>query len=75
MKTVTVDSAKRIRIPDARPHQIFVYENHGDGSITLTEVKLVRKPRFPRGSLRKLITPERDREQLAILKGCVTGPE
>src|SRR6266550_8042842 len=67
MKTLTVDDHKRIRIPDAKPRQVFAYENHGDGTITLTEVKAERKERFPRGSLVKYLTPERDREQLEIL--------
>jgi antitoxin component of MazEF toxin-antitoxin module len=38
--------------------------------------KLVRqKPKeaFPRGSLLKYLTAERDKEQLAILSGCVQG--
>ena len=30
---------------------------------------------FPRGSLLKYLTPERDKEELAILSGCVKGPE
>jgi hypothetical protein len=75
MKTVTVDGNKRVRIPNVKPGQIFAYDNHGDGTITLTEVKAERKERFPRGSLLKYITPERDKEQLAILKSCVQGPE
>jgi len=32
------------------------------------------KEAFPRGSLRKYLTPERDKDQLAILAGCVQGP-
>ena len=75
MKTLTVDDQKRIRIPDARPRQVFAYENHGNGTITLTEVKAERKQRFPRGSLIKYLTPERDRQQLEILKGCIQEPE
>ena len=75
MKTLTVDDQKRIRIPDAKPRQVFAYENHGNGTITLTEVKAERKDRFPRGSLVKYLTPQRDREQLEILKGCVQEPE
>jgi hypothetical protein len=75
MKTLTVDDQKRIRIPDAKPRQIFAYENHGNGTITLTEVKAERKDRFPRGSFVKYLTAERDREQLVILKGCVQEPE
>jgi len=71
MKTLTVDDQKRIRIPDAKPRQVFAYENHGNGTITLTEVKAERKERFPRGSLVKYLTRQRDREQLEILKGCV----
>ena len=70
MKTLTVDAQKRIRIPDANPKQVFAYESSGNGTITLTPVKGERKERFPRGSLRKYLTAERDREQLAILKGC-----
>jgi hypothetical protein len=33
------------------------------------------KEAFPRGSLLKYFTPERDRDELAILSGCVKGPE
>ena len=36
MKTLTVDDSKRIRIPDAKPRQVFAYTNNGDGTITLT---------------------------------------
>ena len=41
MKTLTVDDQKRIRIPDARPRQVFAYENRG-GTVTLTPVEPVR---------------------------------
>jgi len=75
VKTLTVDNYKRVRIPDAKPRQVFAYENHGDGTITLTEVKAQAKERFPRGSLLKYCTPERDKELLEILKGCVQGPQ
>ena len=67
---MTVDAQKRLRIPDAKPKQVFAYESSGDGTITLTPVNGQRKERFPRGSLRKYLTPQRDKEQLAILKGC-----
>jgi len=75
MKTLTVDAHKRVRIPDAKPKQVFAYETNLDGTVTLTPVKAELKGRFPRGSLLKYITPARDKEQLAILKGCVQGPE
>jgi hypothetical protein len=75
VKTLTVDSSKRVRIPDAKPNQVFAYENHSDGSITLTPVNGGRKERFPRGSLRKYFTPKRDKEESEIFAGCVKGPE
>jgi bifunctional DNA-binding transcriptional regulator/antitoxin component of YhaV-PrlF toxin-antitoxin module len=34
-----------------------------------------RKEAFPRGSLLKYLIPARDKEQLAILSGCVQGPD
>jgi hypothetical protein len=70
VKTLTVDAHKRIRIPDARPRQVFAYENHGNGTLTLTEVKAQVQEPFPPGSLAKYITPERDAEMLDLLKGC-----
>ena len=76
MHTVTADKAKRIRIPEAKPGQVFAYEASGDGTITLTPVKTIeRKQRFPRGSLTKYITPERNRELEAIYRSCIQGPE
>ncbi len=75
MKTLTVDDHKRVRIPDAKPRQVFSYEPESDGTIRLVPVKAEAKEQFPRGSLLKYLTPERDKEQLAILKGCVQAPE
>ena len=75
MKTLTVDAHKRVRIPNAKPRQVFAYETNIDGTVTLTPVKADLKTRFPRGSLLKYMTAKRDKEQLAILKGCVEGPE
>ena len=48
MKTLTVDDQKRI--PEARPRTKFAYENHGNGTITLTEVRAEPKEAFPPGS-------------------------
>ena len=39
VKTLTVDSNKRIRLPDAKPEQVFSYEYDGSGVVTLTRVK------------------------------------
>jgi len=74
MKTLTVDDQKRIRIPDARPRTKFAYENHGDGTITLTQVRAEPREAFPPGSLAKYVTKERDAEMLALLKGTVQEP-
>jgi hypothetical protein len=68
--TVVADKWKRVRIPDAAPKQLFAYTNNGDGTRTLTEVKAERKPAFPRGSLLKYFTPERNKEELERLSGC-----
>jgi hypothetical protein len=74
MKTLTVDDQKRIRIPDAKPRQVFAYENKGDGSITLTEVKAESREPFPPGSLKKYVTAERNKDLLEIFKGCSWTP-
>lgn len=42
MDTVKVDSAKRVRLPDAKPGQVLAYEISG-GAFTLTPVKPVEK--------------------------------
>jgi hypothetical protein len=65
-----VDAHKRIRIPDAKPRQIFAYENEGNGRLVLTVVRAEAQEPFPPGSLKKYITPERDAEMLELLKGC-----
>jgi hypothetical protein len=74
MKTLTADKYKRLRIPDAKPRQVFAYANNGDGSFTLTVVKAERKESFPRASLLKYLTPKRDKEQLRILSACLPAP-
>lgn len=71
----TVDEKKRVRIPDAKPGQQLSVQPQADGSWTLTPVLPAEKLKFPPGSLLKYLTPERDKEQLEILKGCVLGPE
>ncbi len=64
VKTLIVDAHKRIRIPDAKPRQVFAYENLGNGHVTLTLVDAVEP--FPKGSLRKYITEESN-EELSVL--------
>ena len=43
MKTLTVDDHKRIRIPDAKPRQVFAYEKDSSGRLTLTPVEPVKR--------------------------------
>jgi hypothetical protein len=74
MKILTVDDEKRIRIPNAKPGQVFAYENNGRGTITLREVKAESREPLPTGSLRKYVTPERNKELLEIFKGCSWPP-
>jgi hypothetical protein len=71
VKTLKADKYGRVRIPDAMSQQVFTYTNNGDGSFWLTGLGAKRKSTFPRGSLLKYFTPERNKEQLAILSGCV----
>ncbi len=69
VKTLAVDDQKRIRIPDAEPRQVFTYENHGDGRLTLTLVNAEAKEPFPRGSLLECLTEESNEELSALAKG------
>ena len=62
MTTVTVDDRKRVRLPSAKPGQVFALETGDAGSVTLTPVKADHKPKYPPGSLAKCFTPERDKE-------------
>ena len=70
MHTLIVDAKKRVRLPDARPNQVFAYERQGEGRFLLTRlVKEESAEPFPRGSLRKYLTPAKAEEELALLKG------
>ena len=42
MKTLTVDDRQRVRLPQAKPGQVFAYEPNSDGTIKL--VPMVPKP-------------------------------
>ena len=74
MKTLTVDDYQRVRLPGARPRSKFAYEPDANGTIHLIPIKADAKEAFPPGSLAKYFTAERNKEELAILKGCVQGP-
>ena len=66
MKTLTVDDQRRIRIPDAKPRQVFAYANNGDGTLILTLVKAEASEPFPRGSLLKYFTAAKNKEELSL---------
>jgi hypothetical protein len=72
-----VDSKKRVRLPDAKPNQVFAYEPQGEGQFLLTRlVKQAPGEAFPRGSLKKYLTRAKAAEELALLKGCsLEAPE
>ena len=75
MKTLTVDDYQRVRLPDAEPRSKLAYELQDDGSMRLVPLKPATEEPFPPGSLAKFFTPERNKEELDILKGCVKGPK
>jgi hypothetical protein len=52
MKTLTVDDRQRIRIPEAKPGQVFTYEPNADGTIKL--VPVIPKP-GPKRIVAKLV--------------------
>jgi hypothetical protein len=52
MKTITVDGRQRVRLPKAKPGQVFAYEPNSDGTIKL--VPVVPKP-GPRRVIAKLV--------------------
>ena len=69
MKTLTADSAKRVRIPDAKPHQVYAYEFSG-GRVTLTPVEPVQaKPaKLVRRNGRTYLTTDRTITQEEVRK-------
>ncbi len=74
MTTVTVDDRKRVRLPDAKPGEVFAYENKGEGRVVLTrvepvqtkpaKVRLVRKHGYLVGVTDRVITQEEIRKAL-----------
>jgi hypothetical protein len=55
---------------ERKPRQVFTYENLGNGSFTLTVLKAGKKDVFPKGSLTRYFTRQKDKEELSLLKGC-----
>jgi len=80
MKTLTVDSYKRVRVPTAKPGQVFSFQPKEDGTVVLVPVKAKgQKEPFPPGSLLKYFTgklgKERDELETILVRGCVQEPE
>ena len=75
LTTLTVDAKKRVRLPDAKPGQVFSVEGTSEAGFTLIPVKVDSSEPFPPGSLLKYFTDERDELETILAKGCVQGPE
>ena len=81
MNATVIDKKLRMTLPesvcealDLRPNDRVEWRVE-DGEIRGRKLVAQKtKEVFPRGSLVKYLTPERDKEQLAILSGCVQGP-
>lgn len=81
MPSTIIDKKRRTTLPESICDAIGLRPNDRvewrieDGELRGRKLMVqVQKEVFPRGSLRKHLTPERDREQLPILAGCVTSP-
>ena len=81
MSATVIDKKRRMTLPESvceaaglKPHDQVEWRVEA-GEIRGRRL-VAQKPKeaFPRGSLLKYLTPERDQEQLAILSGCVQGP-
>jgi hypothetical protein len=70
MQTAKVDAKQRIRIPHAKPGQVYSLEDKGNGTFLFVLCKAQAQEPFPPGSLKKYVTKEDNEERLAILKGC-----
>jgi hypothetical protein len=71
MHTLVVDSKKRVRLPDAKPNEVFAYEAQGDGQFLLIRLAEAGPTGvFPPGSLKGYFTREKAKEELTLLKGC-----
>ena len=81
MSATVIDKKRRMTLPESVCTAVDLKPNDQvEWRVEAGEIrgrKLVAKKTraaFPRGSLLKYLTPERDKEQLAILSACVQGP-
>jgi hypothetical protein len=73
MKTLKADDRRRVQIPGIKAGQVFAFEDQGNGVRILTEVKKAVKEPFPRGSLKYLCTPARNKELDQIASSTIVG--
>jgi AbrB family looped-hinge helix DNA binding protein len=81
MSATVIDKKRRMTLPESICEAVGLQPNDQvEWRVENGEIcgrKLVArkgKDGFPRGSLLKYLTRERDKEQLAILSSCVRGP-
>jgi bifunctional DNA-binding transcriptional regulator/antitoxin component of YhaV-PrlF toxin-antitoxin module len=81
MRASVIDKKRRMTLPESICEAVGLRPNDRiEWRVEQGEIRgrklVAKKPKgtFPRGSLLKYLTPQRDREQLAILSGCVQGP-
>jgi bifunctional DNA-binding transcriptional regulator/antitoxin component of YhaV-PrlF toxin-antitoxin module len=81
MNATIIDQKRRMTLPESICEAAGLKPNDQvEWRVEAGEIRgrklVAQKPKeaFPRGSLRKYLTPERDKEQLAILSGCLQGP-
>ncbi len=81
MRATVIDKKRRMTLPEEiceamglKPRDQVEWRVEAGEIRGRKLVALKAKEAFPRGSLLKFITPERDDEQLAILASCVQGP-
>jgi hypothetical protein len=71
VKTLTVDDRQRVRLPKAKPGQVFAYEPNSDGTIKL--VPVIPKP-GPKRIVAKLVK-RGDRMFFQVPNGYTLEPE
>ncbi len=81
VNATVIDKKRRLTLPESvcqaaglKPNDQVEWRVEGGEIRGRKLVPRKAKEAFARGSLLKYITPERDREQLAVLSGCVQGP-
>ena len=82
MNATTLDKKRRMTLPESVCEAAGLKPNDQvEWRVEAGELRgrllTAQKPNeaFPPGSLLKYFTPERDKEELAILSGCVKGPK